>query len=248
MFARVFNLAEFRYRNLVVWFLMAFQAGSINAGGFLGLHRFVSHTTGFATTFGESFARGRIASAVATASVPIFFLIGVMISAYFVDLRLARHRQPQYTGLMVCICLLLLAAGGGGLLGWFGAFDTPAGQEPSYPLLAILCLACGIQNACITSASGAVVRTTHLTGLTTDLGIGLMRFAAENQEPKVRTAEGRATLMRVGVIASFTFGSTVGSLVFLTSGFVGFFIPVGITGGLILIDIWDRLKKHGGPR
>ncbi len=38
------------------WFLLSFNAGCINAGGFLATGRFVSHVTGFATFFGVDLA------------------------------------------------------------------------------------------------------------------------------------------------------------------------------------------------
>ena len=107
MFARVFNFTHFGWKNLSVWCLMAFQAGVINTGGFIGCHRFVSHTTGFATAFGEAFAGAQWNLALSAAGVPLFFLAGVRISAYFVDRRVALGQTPQYTLLISIIVLIL---------------------------------------------------------------------------------------------------------------------------------------------
>jgi uncharacterized membrane protein YoaK (UPF0700 family) len=242
MFTRVFNFTRFSWRNLFVWCCMAFQAGVINSGGFIGCHRFVSHTTGFATAFGEEVARGRWNFALGAAGVPLFFLIGVMISAYFVDRRVAMNKTPQYSFVVTMIVALMLLAVIGGSLGWFGSFSPPVSEEPSFTLLAILCLACGIQNASISSASGASIRTTHLTGLTTDLGIGIMRMVSRGQKTEVVEHERRGNIMRVGLILAFIAGSTIGTIIFLQFNYLGYLLPVVISGSLLLEDLRERLR------
>lgn len=228
---------------MTIWFLMAFQAGAINAGGFISSHRFVSHTTGFATHFGAEFASENWSAAISMASVPLFFLLGTMISAYFIDRRMACGKVPQYTFLVSIMAGLLFIAAFGGRSGWFGDFGGPHDVEPNYELLAILCLVCGIQNASITTASGAVIRTTHLTGITTDLGIGLMRAFAKGQSLSVQEKEKKATWMRMGIIFFFILGSTISSFLFYSEQFYGFLLPAGISSFLLLFDLKDRLKK-----
>lgn len=219
---------------------MAFQAGTINVGGFLSCHRFVSHTTGFATHFGAEFAQGRMLDSFWILSVPIFFLLGTMISAYVVDKRIASGKVPLYSLLIFFIAGLMYLATYGGTHGWFGTFGGPAEVEPDYPLLAILCLACGIQNASITSASGAAIRTTHLTGITTDLGIGLIRIFSDGQTSKVLEYEKRATIMRIGIIIAFALGSLVAAFLFFAYKYLGFLLPAGISSFLLLLDFNDR--------
>ena len=134
MFARVFNLTHFNALNLSIWFLMAFQAGTINAGAYIGCHRFASHVTGFATLVGTEFARHNFAGAVSMAIVPMFFLVGTMISAYFVDRRVAAHKAPKYTLLIGSIAVLMYAAAFGGEAGIFGPFDTATDSEPNFAI------------------------------------------------------------------------------------------------------------------
>ena len=73
----------------------------------------------------------------------------------------------------------------------------------------------------ITSAFGAVVRTTHLTGITTDLGIGLVRLFTSSSlgdlAGPTRQRESRATIMRVGIISFFILGSTFSSFIFYSA-------------------------------
>jgi uncharacterized membrane protein YoaK (UPF0700 family) len=244
MFARVFNFTRFSWRNLFVWSGMSFQAGVINSGGFIGCHRFVSHTTGFATAFGEAFAKAQWNLALEAAGVPMFFLVGVMISAYLIDGRTAQGKSPLYSLTVFLIVMLMILAVGGGLAGWFGDFASTASSGESFPLLAILCLACGIQNASITSASGSSIRTTHLTGITTDLGIGIIRWVHAKRENPNTDVEKKANITRVALIAAFIAGSTLGTIVFLQFKYLGYLIPVLISGTFLSVDLFEKWQRH----
>ncbi|MGZ3694586.1 MAG: YoaK family protein [Bdellovibrionota bacterium] len=209
-------------RTHLFWFLLSFLAGSVNAGGFLAAQRFVTHLTGFATLFGIAAARGTWGSAFGILSVPVYFLGGVMLSAYFVDRRIYLNLRPRYGFVMSLVggCLFLAALGG--WLNWFGVFGHEPVLREDYFLLALLCGASGLQNAAISTASGASVRTTHLTGLTTDLGIGIVRAF---YEPRRYKAEMKAAWLRVGTIVSFLGGSAVGAFVYMKGQYLGFLLP-----------------------
>lgn len=225
---QVQNFSRFTTRNLLIWCVLAFQAGTINTGGFLACHRFVTHTTGFATMFGTDFAQGEWLSAFGMLSVPLFFLAGAMFSAFFVDRRMMKNLFPRYslimgtlTGLGAFVVVL-------GVSGSFGVFGEPLTLSRDYALLALLGLMSGLQNAVITSASGSVVRTTHLTGITTDLGIGLVRLLSQTHDQS-RETEVHAARMRIGIITSFAFGSAVAASIFLQRQYWGFLIPTAIS-------------------
>jgi uncharacterized membrane protein YoaK (UPF0700 family) len=209
------------------WFLLAFIAGSVNSGGWLGAHRFVSHVTGFATLFGVSAATGHIDQAVGYLTIPLFFLMGVMVSAYFIDRPFHLGQRPRYALVMGLVCGCLTFASLGGYIQLLGDFGSEPRLRQDYVLLALLCAASGLQNAAITTASGATVRTTHLTGLTTDLGIGLVRAFSE---PGVYRSEMRAVHLRVGTILSFAIGSAVGAYLFIKFQFLGFLLPASLAG------------------
>jgi uncharacterized membrane protein YoaK (UPF0700 family) len=239
------NLSHYNKRNILIWLALALQAGAVNAGGFLGCHRFVTHTTGFATHFGADLALGDLTAAFSMATVPIFFLFGCMFSAYFVDRRISRNRSPKYEvllGTMVLLLALMALLGYFGLLGVFG--DEYDGRG-DYVLISILALTMGIQNASITSASGAIVRTTHLTGITTDLGIGLVRILTSSSTEITKAQEKKANLMRMGIILFFILGSTLGSFIFLKFGYIGFLLP-SFTALFILIFA-RRTKSRSIP-
>src|SRR5947209_3096681 len=92
------------------WSMLAFSGGAINAGGFLACGRFVSHVTGFGTLFGVEAANGRWDIAIGILSVPFFFLMGAMISAYLIDRPFHRGRKPHYAAVMSLAAFCLVAA------------------------------------------------------------------------------------------------------------------------------------------
>jgi len=97
-----------------------------------------------------------------------------------------------------------------------------------YFLLSFLCAASGLQNAALTSATGATIRITHLTGLTTDLGIGLVRVAKQAKNDPERKIEMVQAAMRAGTILAFMLGSTIGAILYLRYEYLGFLMPTAI--------------------
>lgn len=221
----------------MIWLSLAFQAGVINAGGVLACHRFVSHTTGFATSFGTEVAHGRLWTGIGMLSVPLFFVIGAMISAFWVDRRLIKNQQPRYALVLFLMTFLMGITALAGVTGYFGTFGEPLVLGRDYALLTILCLTSGLQNAMVTTAFGAIVRTTHLTGISTDLGIGFVRLIADDQQQHKRKNEIHATWMRLGIITSFICGSTLSSFIYLSLQYWGFVIPFFISGSLWIISL-----------
>lgn len=221
---------------------MAFQAGILNMGGFMACHRFVSHVTGFATFFGYEANLPNNTHAIGMLAVPLFFLFGAMLSGQLVDIRLKLHIKPKYYITFGLIFLLTLIVFFGGMSGLFGEFGEPLSYSRDYTLLALLCLICGIQNGTITTVSKSVVRTTHLTGITTDLGIGIMRYI-NRDKINYSPDDGNANLMRLGIILFFVLGSIVGGFVFTHFQYGGFLIPVITSGMLFWLMLYFQVYK-----
>lgn len=238
------SISHYTRSNIAIWMLMAFQAGILNIGGFMACHRFVSHVTGFATFFGYELAHSDPHRAFGMLVVPLFFLLGVMISGELVDLRLKLHKKPKYYIAFGLIFSLTLVVAVGALTGGFGEFGEPLENTHDYGLLMLLCLICGIQNGTITTVSRSVIRTTHLTGITTDLGLGIVRLFHQEKLSSDMANEKKAILMRMGIIFFFGLGSVVGGFVFNKFGHGGFLIPV-ITSGVLFMtmlyfQVWQQ--------
>lgn len=152
------------WRHTPAWILLggswlAFNAGYINATGFLQVHEHgLTHLTGQVTRVGIELAAGRAGDAGRAAALVLWFFVGAMTSGVLIRRsELAERGRPYGVAMLVESALLGTAA----LLlingqGW-GAY--------------VAAVAAGLQNALATSYSGAVVRTTHMTGIVTDLGL-----------------------------------------------------------------------------
>lgn len=233
----IYDNQSISYRNkenIAAWMLMAFQAGSLNIGGFMACHRFVSHVTGFATFFGYELSRSHVKTALSMLAAPFFFLLGCFLSGLLVDIRLKQNKKPRYYVVFGLIFLLISAVWLMGLKGLFGTFGEEFLLTRDYILLALLCLICGLQNGTVTTASRSVLRTTHLTGLTTDLGIGLARLLHRKKLGSAVDVSNEvfSNFFRVGIIISFTFGSAIGAFLFSSYSYNGFLLPV-LTAGLL---------------
>jgi uncharacterized membrane protein YoaK (UPF0700 family) len=210
------------------WFVLSFLSGSVNVGGFLACNRFVTHVTGFATLFGLDFAHGDYDRAVGILSVPLYFLIGAMTSAYLIDRRFHRGLPPRYAWVMGLVALFLCLVVVLGTCDAFGEFGEPMRLKRDYFLLSFLCAASGLQNAAITTSTGAAVRTTHLTGITTDLAIGLVRAHSVRSRKDRYKREMRNNWLRVGTLGAFMGGSVLGAFLFIKLKYLGFILPAGL--------------------
>lgn len=238
--------SKFYLKTFFHSFLLSFLAGNVNAGGFMACGRFVTHVTGFATLFGVDLARGDWQAGIGIMSVPLYFLVGTMVSAYLIDRRLHEGKRPAYPLVMglVTICLLLVTFGG--YFSLFGIFGQGVDLRKDYILLALLCGASGLQNAAVTTSSGSVVRTTHLTGITTDLGIGIMRTLFSSVRKKDHLREVRANWLRGITVLSFILGSVAGAFLFVTYNYLGFLLPASIAFYAMLVT-WLARKSVRMP-
>ena len=212
-------------KHVLCWYGLALQAGAINAGGFLACHSFVSHVTGVGTTIGIQIAAGNLLTAMELLIIPFSFMGGVIISALLIDDRQAKGKAPAYAQVMGIIHFLLLLAFISGKLGWLGEFGEPFEFFGDLFLVSILCMSCGLQNASIVSATRGTIRTTHLTGILTDLGIYLIRIRHLKRFSKERYRQLIINRIRLGTFLIFSSGSALSSALFLKFEYSGFILP-----------------------
>jgi uncharacterized membrane protein YoaK (UPF0700 family) len=133
------------------------------------------------------------------------------------------------------------------VFGLFGA-SLDLLQPVLVPLtVVLLCFIMGLQNAVITKISQARIRTTHVTGLVTDLGIELGKLLFVNRRPGVPPVRADRQRLRVHLqlIACFLGGGVVGALGFRH---LGYFSTVPLAALLLVLvlrpalDDWKRLR------
>ena len=146
---------------------LAFVAGAINAGGFLAVAQYTSHMTGVVSALADHLALGSYDLLWSGLGALAAFLLGAVCSSAMVNYARQRRMSSLYA-----LPLLLEAA----LLLCFGIFGSRLAslERLSVPATAmLLCFIMGLQNAVISKLSKSEIRTTHITGTVTDIGIEL---------------------------------------------------------------------------
>ena len=190
---------------------LAFVAGMVNAVGFLGFeHQAITHLTGTTTLLGASIANGDARAALHLFGMAAAFIGGAALSGMVVQDAALQLGRRYGVALAIESLLLVLAS---------VLFKQ---HETAGALLAAM--ACGLQNAMATTYSGAVVRTTHLSGMFTDLGIGLGHAARGLPVQK------RRLLLCTLIISTFFLGGIVGAWLFVRIGFDALLVPAALTG------------------
>ncbi|WP_108124775.1 YoaK family protein [Saccharospirillum mangrovi] len=202
-------------------FALALVAGCVNAIAVLGLdHQALSHLSGTATSLGAGLGRLPWNQSLHLLLILVSFFFGALVSGLLAGggaLKLGR----QYETLLVLEALLLFGA--------MGLFDhgSHSGQY-------LASAACGMQNALATTYSGAVVRTTHVTGLFTDLGILLGSWW--RGEPFDR----RKCVLFILIIVGFISGGVVGAWLFPRFSFNALAAPASAC--LLLAVVYHRYR------
>lgn len=202
--------------NLRLGAVLSFVAGATNAGGFLAVGQYTSHMTGIVSSVADHLVLGQVSLALAGLASLMAFLVGAMTTAWIVNWGLRRHLRSAYGLPLLLESLLLL------MFGLFGSVIHLSASVLIPLTVLVLCFIMGLQNAVITKISKAEIRTTHITGLVTDLGIELGRLLYVNRTPGPRPViANRAKLqIHLQLILSFFGGGLAGAIGFKTMGYV----------------------------
>lgn len=196
-----------------VWFgtwALAFVGGMVNVVGLLGFeHRPVTHLTGTTSLLATALASLDGAAALHFVAIIGSFFVGTVVSGFLIQDSTLKLGRRYGVALLLESALLAGAVpllNRGSLLGIYSAS-----------------CACGLQNAMMSTYSGAVIRTTHISGMFTDLGIFLGHFL---RGLPVNLQRLRLCLI---VISGFLCGGIVGTLAFHQLHYAALFIPSALT-------------------
>lgn len=230
--------------------VLPFVAGLVNAEGFFIVGVYTSHLTGTVARAADALAKGHLRVAAAGFGLVVAFFAGAFIATSLVE-RARRQQRARYSRALGAEMFALF-----GVM-VLGLTQTTSAPEPARLLVTTLFLsfAMGAQNALVTKLSGAVVRTTHLTGIVTDLGIesvkGLASLRALAEAPHdgepggqlwrvlvhVRTGpEFRRLRLHVAIFGSFFTGAVLGPVLYVLEGYTAMMLPVVVLTALILFD------------
>ena len=202
---------------------LACVAGMVNVIGYLGFeHQAVSHLTGTTSLLGAALAQGDLRAIVHLWGMLIAFCVGAMLSGLVIQDQTLKLGRRYGVALALEAALLLLA--------------IPLFKQQQIWGALLAAMACGLQNAMVTTYSGAAVRTTHLSGMFTDLGIGLGHLLRGMPLPMRRL-----TLSGL-IISGFLGGGVLGAWFYRHWGYDALLAPALLTGstgiGYVLYRQW----------
>lgn len=209
-------------RHVPSWLLLAWAAGTVNGVAFLVCEQYVTHVTGTVTRLGLEWPNVRLAAEYGV--ILASFVAGAVASVLAIQARARQGKRPRWAIPLISVALMLIGVAVAGHFGVFGKFGgAHAADPPPFALLSLLAFAMGLQNASVSSTTGLTVRTTHLTGPSTDLGVHLgvacLTTGAE------RRAALRGAALRGGKIVAFVLGAGMALPLAGTFGFLSLLAP-----------------------
>lgn len=211
----------FSARHVPTWLMLTFAAGYVNATTFFACERFVTHVTGTVTRIGTEVAR--LAILLDFVVVLTCFLMGAMVSTVLINGRAHRGLRPLHAVPLLVVAATTSLVALLGHLGVLGRFGGDVDELGDFLLLSLLSFASGLQNAAVATSTGLLVRTTHLTGPATDLGIHLAEIPYLRGQAR-RTAQ-RHALLRAGKIVAFALGAAGATLLVGFLGYLAYLVP-----------------------
>lgn len=237
--------------NVILAVVLPAVAGAVNASGFLAVGIYTSHVTGHVGRIGDELALKHPSVAGGTFLLVVCFFLGAVAATFFVE-RARRLARARYV-----LPLLVEAA----TLVVFASLATRWSRDGhTLRLASMLCFAMGMQNALVTTISGAVVRTTHLTGIVTDIGIGSVRMAGwvadhVRHSPMLRWGEvvprffadpeWQKLRLHLLIFVSFLLGAVIGPGLFLRFGQIAMAVPCTLLALLAAFDLVLGIRTHG---
>ena len=247
------QISDIRFRML--GYVMAFLAGAINAGGFFAVGRYTSHVTGEMSHAADMAFLGNWQTAGTALIGVLCFILGAAHSNWTI-LWAIRHRFRSGYGVSMWLESLYLLLFG--LMG-VGLADFRPVLAPLTVLL--LCFIMGMHNTVLTVLSGGAIRSTHMTGTATDLGIELSKvmYYRRSQNPRLPDIAVNRPKMKLllGLMGAFLLGGVVGAAGYHYAGYrftlpvamVLFWLGFGSVGYDVKIrfKVWLRSRHDARP-
>ncbi len=215
--------------------LLSLTAGFVNAGGFLGFSVLTTNVTGHAALFAEKVSLKDWRTTWVIALWMLLFLGGAFISSLIIDIIGKNQRYSYLIPILLEMGILVTVAAIGR--------DYSDSLIHRQTFAGSLLFAMGMQNALVSMISRSVVRTTHLTGTFTDLGIELAQLITIQEENK--TALKSRIMLKTVIILFFVTGALLGAYAFRIIDFSSFYVPAFFLVFALLYDVFRvNVKRY----
>ena len=225
MFSHQGTTRTFKH-NLGIASLLSFIAGIVNVAGFLSVQCLTTNVTGHFAFFVDEVFKLNLTQALNYFLFIFFFFLGSFVSNFLVEIISKRNSNHIYVIPTIIESIILFA------VAFFNKFLI---SESPNILAFCLLFAMGLQNSLVTTISNAAVRTTHLTGLFTDLGIELSQLFFYKEKGKLLSS----IKLRLTIISFFFGGGIIGGIFY---SMIGLYV-LGIAGTILISGlVYDNLK------
>lgn len=216
--------------DLVLAGLLSSIAGALNSVGFLIAGSFTANMTGNISAFADELANGAVLISLSFLGLVAAFVCGASSAALFIQAGEERNLRSVYALAITAEAVVLLLMGSVLVLSVIHSHETF--------LVIVLSFVMGLQNAVTTMISRARVRTTHVSGMATDIGIELAAMVGDAKSRQVAMPKLKLHSL---TLASFAIGGVCGALLFQLVGSWLFVIAALV---LLLIAVPEALRAH----
>ena len=196
--------------NIYLASTLSLVAGVVNITGWMGLGVLTTNVTGHFVFLSEEIMHQNLQIAIGFFLLINAFLFGAFISSVCTEggrYRTQKHLVSYVLPISLEILILTAVA--------LSDLFIPSIESYKVLLAMLLLFAMGMQNALVTQVSQSVVRTTHLTGIFTDLGIELSQLIYYKKSEH-RSVLKRSIFLKLMIISNFFFGGIIGALLYGT--------------------------------
>jgi uncharacterized membrane protein YoaK (UPF0700 family) len=214
--------------------LLAFSAGAVDVMGYLGLRQFTSHMSGIVATLAVEVGTKGYAILFQPTAILACFIAGAAFCAVLVNWERRRNRESLFA-----VPVLIEAV----LLAMIPAF---AGVNHIFATLMLMGFCMGLQNAIITKISHKEIRTTHVTGMVTDIGIEVGKlFYWNRSEGLAPVLAHRQRLVQLTTLVLLFFaGGILSAVTFQRVGFLLMLPLAALLAAPTLLPILADVKAH----
>lgn len=230
----MFNFGQTRkfQHDIRVASILSTAAGAVNSASFFAFDVLTTNVTGHVAVLANEIVAFRWSASYMKVIWMLAFLLGSFLSGILVDLVGRRHPRFSHTTPLVIVIIILAG------VAYFGDtyYDYSDGMIQVFA--GSLLFGMGMQNATITQISGASIRTTHLTGLFTDIGIEIAKVITRPPNEDMPKLRQKLTLHLV-IVFFFLAGAIGGGFLFSKYLFKAFLAPLTLIFIAVIYDILD---------
>lgn len=216
-------------QNLRLAVLLSFVGGIVNVSGFLALKLMTTNVTGYLSNFAQEVLTFNKTATLRTVLLLVSFFFGSFVSHVILQLQKVFWNKVYFTVPLILEAVLLS-----------GVAYVEGDVLSQYPLeiAYILLFAMGLQNSLVTFISKAVVRTTHITGIVTDLGIETAKLLFSFRRQSIRRILLSHIGLKVSIVLSFGLGGILAAFSFEYLHLKTLYIGVVV---ILLTTVYDYL-------